>query len=88
MEPSITPGDFVMIQRRAPIRKGDVVVVMAGGMLMIKRVAGIGEGAYWVEGDNREESCDSRRFGWVSSESVLGRARVFHRPNWLTSGIL
>tara|TARA_Y100000310_G_scaffold92577_1_gene90230 strand:- start:885 stop:1076 length:192 start_codon:yes stop_codon:yes gene_type:complete len=34
---------------------------------------------YWVEGDNKEKSQDSRDFGWIRRNMLLGKAKVIHK---------
>ena len=36
----------------------------------------LGEGQLWVMGDNRENSSDSRVFGPIAEDTVVGRAFV------------
>lgn len=36
-----------------------------GEMILTKRLTKIQGGCYWVEGDNKENSFDSRDFGWI-----------------------
>ena len=66
---------------------GDIVTFRHGGVLLIKRiVAGpgdtvdhwgdtlcLGHGQYYVVGDNRSNSRDSRSFGPIDSADIIGR---------------
>ena len=36
----------------------------------------VGPDQYWMMGDNRDESADSRRFGAIESDTIVGRAFV------------
>jgi hypothetical protein len=56
---------------------GDVEVVpgspeMAkdGSVWLTKRIIKIKKGCYWVEGDNRDDSWDSRAFGWLCPSDI------------------
>ena len=55
------------------------------------RAWNVGDGAYFVMGDNRAHSTDSRDYGAVELESVLGRvvSRVWPPARWgsLGSGV-
>jgi signal peptidase I len=42
--------------------------------------ARIPSGAYFVLGDNRAMSCDSRRWGVVPRDNIIGRAEVIYWP--------
>lgn len=81
MEPSLAPGDYVLVnrwayRRRAPAA-GDVVVLRdpeASARFLVKRVsARVDEKTLLVLGDNRERSRDSRHFGPVRREAIVGR---------------
>ncbi|MBI2642013.1 MAG: S26 family signal peptidase [Candidatus Wildermuthbacteria bacterium] len=47
--------------------------------LILKRITGARDSFFWVEGDNKEESTDSRKFGWVPKTAILGKAFVIHK---------
>lgn len=81
MLPWLKPGDEILVNRGAyrssPPAVGDVVVVQSPqqqGLLLVKRVrAARGDGACFVQGDNPDYSTDSREFGWIGPELVVGQ---------------
>ncbi len=88
MSPTLRPGDFVVVDRRAfahraPAR-GDVILIRdprEPGRTLVKRVANVDlHGSLWVLGDNPEQSTDSRAFGAVAPGTVLGRVRWRYWP--------
>ena len=42
--------------------------------LYVKRIAAVAARSYYLLGDNRRTSCDSRQFGPVSRAEIVGRA--------------
>lgn len=84
MAPGLREGDLVVLDprafhHRAP-RPGEVVVVRHPyrGVHLVKRVATVGnDGRIRVVGDAADESTDSRTFGAIAPDRVLGR--VTHR---------
>jgi len=59
---------------------GDVVVFKVDNIIYIKRVKEIytspslrGASRYFLEGDNKEDSLDSRKIGWISRKQILGK---------------
>ena len=78
MQPTYSHGDWLLIRRRSQVRTGDVVVLRRDDVgLLIKRVVAVSDGdahpELWLEGDNPESSTDSRTWGWVPCQQVLGR---------------
>ncbi len=82
MHPTLLDGVEVLIDSRASAQSsvcvGDLVFIQhpfRRDLRMIKRVVRMleGTGAYFVQGDNVEESTDSRSFGAVNHHYVLGR---------------
>jgi nickel-type superoxide dismutase maturation protease len=86
MEPAYRAGDRVLVNRLAYRRRGprigDVVVLRdpeRPDRFLLKRVAphpdGIAaSGAVYVLGDNETQSRDSRDFGWVPRDAIVGKA--------------
>ena len=83
MLPSFAAGDRILIKHRTsdlqPIHVGEVVLIEREGELLLKRVVHYeigghtGVGMISVEGDNKEESIDSRHWGAVPSRFVKAR---------------
>jgi nickel-type superoxide dismutase maturation protease len=81
MAPSLAPREHVLVSRAAywfgRPRAGDVVVVRdprQRDRLLIKRIDGAaGDSAWLVRGDNADASTDSRTFGPVARELVVGK---------------
>ncbi|MDR3276077.1 MAG: S26 family signal peptidase [Treponema sp.] len=70
------PGADSYLVRWAGPAVGDVVVFISpGGQQAVKRCTALTrEGKVYVLGDNGDESYDSRSYGPVSAESILGKA--------------
>ncbi|MEL7038299.1 MAG: nickel-type superoxide dismutase maturation protease [Cyanobacteria bacterium J06592_8] len=81
MLPQLLPGDEVLVDERAYQRvhpsSEDVVIVRSPqqpDLRLIKRVFAVDQdGACFVQGDNPSQSIDSRSFGWVERDLILGR---------------
>ncbi|NBD18552.1 MAG: nickel-type superoxide dismutase maturation protease [Cyanobacteria bacterium] len=81
MLPLLKPGEEVLIdpaiQETQHLQIGDLVVAQhptQGNLQVIKRVSFISAtGNYFLVGDNPQESTDSRSFGSVSLEQIVGR---------------
>ena len=101
------PFTSVSLSRRAEPARGDIVVFESpvDGKLLVKRVAGVpGDTVevrglavvvpperYFVAGDNRGNSFDSRYWGFLSRDRIRGRAAAvvwsfdrehYYRPRW------
>ena len=95
MLPAYNSGDLVLVEKlsyrfRNP-KAGEVVVFNSPrGEQLIKRVTsevqplqGV-EPLYWLEGDNKDQSTDSRQFGPVVKKAIVGRVmwRVLTWPSF------
>lgn len=76
MEPTYSVDDWLLVLWGGAYRNGQIVLVEREnqpGVFLIKRVLREVEGKYWVEGDNKGESTDSRQWGPVGSQEIVGR---------------
>ena len=78
MMPTLKPGqDLISFNWFINPKIGDLVVVQVGGKEMIKRVHYIHGREVIVQGDNLLESTDSRHFGAVNIDQVVGKV-IYH----------
>lgn len=77
MLPTLKPGQDVVSFNWAYLGRkpkiGDVVIIKVDGKEMIKRVQKKTQLKVFVQGDNKEESTDSRDFGLVDISQVIGK---------------
>lgn len=76
MAPTFKENDIVLVNRLSYFlnrpKIGDLIVLKQR-QYIIKRIKRIKNDKYFVVGDNRKESTDSRKFGWVSKKEIVGK---------------
>lgn len=83
MAPTLADGEWWIALRGSEIRDGDLVVVEGLGDapgLAVKRAVRREAGGWWLEGDNAGVSRDSRHFGAVPDQAIVGRLLLRYRP--------
>ncbi|MEK7160284.1 MAG: S26 family signal peptidase [Patescibacteria group bacterium] len=78
MEPKIKDTDVVLVSFIPFLFKnpavGDIVAFNnKGKQILIKRIKKIENGRYYVRGDNKDDSLDSRNIGFISKSRILGQ---------------
>lgn len=74
MIPALYPGqDVVSINWFVNPKVGDIVVIKKSGREMVKRIEKVEGDKVFVVGDNGQESIDSRHFGPVNLNQVVGK---------------
>lgn len=76
MLPTFRTGDWLLVAWGDKFTLGDVVVVEREerpGVFLIKRVVHDVGGKFWVEGDNKSISTDSREWGPIAGAEIVGR---------------
>ena len=79
MLPNYKEGDYLLVNKISRIKVDDPVVLRhpKTNNLILKRVSKIENGRYYVTGDNKEFSKDSRHFGAVERKMIVGKI-LFH----------
>ncbi len=79
MLPEFKSGGLVLVEKlsyrfRNPAR-GEVIVFNSpvGGQQIDRVIKEVEPQMYWVEGDNTDQSTDSRDFGPVAKSAIIGR---------------
>lgn len=94
MGPTLIPGDWALAVAPRGLRRGHVVVVehpARPGLEMVKRLVAmpgdtvvgqrmLGPDEWWVEGDDAARSTDSRQFGPVRRDAIVGKLRLVYWP--------
>lgn len=73
MVPRLIPGKIIIVatwQRNA--KPGDVIVALHNKKEIIKRIERHESGKIFVVGDNLPYSTDSRHYGWLPEDAVVG----------------
>jgi len=93
MEPWARQGDFVLVDRMSYLffkpKVGHVVVVrhpQNPSLLLLKRIVKAEKDRYWIEGDCTSKSTDSRHFGWLKRDFLVGK--VIHKTDPCALGIM
>ena len=77
MSPTFSEGDNVLASSLPLLflkpKNGDVVVFKKYNRLYIKRIGEVKNNKYFLVGDNKKDSQDSRRFGLVLRNQIKGK---------------
>lgn len=74
MNPTLIEGqDVLSVNWFYKIKVGDLVIVKVDGKEMVKRIQKVDDRRIFVIGDNKDESTDSRDFGPVNTDQVVGK---------------
>lgn len=74
MDPTLKNGQTaISLNWFFKIYKNDLVVAEKNGKLIIKRVTKILNNKYFLQGDNKSFSTDSRKFGYLSKDDIFGK---------------
>lgn len=77
MEPTIASGQSVIVSGVLYLFKrpkiGDIVLLKRQEKKLLKRIIEIKDKKYFVAGDNVRDSLDSKKFGWIAKDQIIGK---------------
>ena len=73
MVPSLHEGERVLVLKTSNVKHSDIVVARTSNREVIKRVVAEGPSWIFVEGDNNENSTDSRHYGAIGRDKIIGK---------------
>ncbi|MBI2600409.1 S26 family signal peptidase [Candidatus Daviesbacteria bacterium] len=76
MLPTLKPGQDILSfnwWKLLGLKIGDLVVVTKNGKKIVKRIKMLDNRQLFILGDNEKMSTDSRTFGWIKEEDILGK---------------
>ncbi len=80
MEPTIQDNQMVFVSRLPFLlfkpRIGDIIAFRNKDQVFIKRIIKINSEKYFIAGDNKKDSFDSRRLGWIDKKQILGKVII------------
>jgi nickel-type superoxide dismutase maturation protease len=73
MHPTLRENQLILVSRARDFKVGDVVVAFMNSREVIKRIDKYTEGQVFLVGDNKEQSSDSRTYGWLVDSHIEGK---------------
>ena len=72
MEPTLLAGQLIVVLRRNQPKPEQIVIVEHDGKEKVKRISEVDGAHVFLLGDNPDKSTDSRQFGLVLANTILG----------------
>ena len=73
MLPDVKQGSIVIAKKTKSIIVGDIIVALQNNKEVIKRVNNVDSNGYFIVGSNLLNSSDSRMYGPVMKQDVIGK---------------
>lgn len=76
MLPALKQGNIVLAVKKRKFKIDDIVILKINNKEVIKRIKKIKNSQVFLEGDNKEQSTDSREWGYIKKSKILGKVRI------------
>lgn len=79
MEPTFFAKDTLLVSEIVYFfikpKRGDIIALLdtATKKILIKRITDIQDNKFYVVGDNKRDSIDSRQIGWIERKQIVGK---------------
>jgi nickel-type superoxide dismutase maturation protease len=75
MEPTLKEGTTLVVKKTKKVKLQDIIALYhpQDQRIIVKRLVRITNTGYFVKGDNSDSSTDSRNFGVVNKERIIGK---------------
>ena len=79
MEPTLLHGQTILVSNISYLfskpKINDIVALRErkSGIVFIKRIVKVDGEKYFVSGDNKKDSMDSKDFGWIEKGEIVGK---------------
>ncbi len=74
MLPTLKPGqNLISFNWFVKPKNKDIVIIKMEGKMMVKRINKINSHSFFIQGDNKKGSTDSRSFGWIKRDQIIGK---------------
>lgn len=83
MSPTLKEDSEVFVNRCAFVfrnpQKNTIIALKdpRDGKVLLKRITKVEKGKYFVEGDNKKHSTDSRDFGMIEKSDIIGKVLIY-----------
>ena len=78
MYPYLDNDDYFLVKKKCILEEGSVYVFYNDEEVLVKRLTKLNYPLCYFEGDNEKNSIDSRHFGLIHADSIIGKVTKFN----------